>query len=172
VGLPLINRYLLIPAVAYALFGAFFLLGWHLLPSSYARHAWTIAGALAAVALIASIPGQVHDLSQIHQFAEERRSQQDQIKALGEIARRSGWGRLCSRVYVTTYQEVPAFAYWSHVSPARVSPIIPPAPGEGPNLLLTNHYGRALIVLQAYLEQPRGAKVVATTPEWRMLSKC
>lgn len=86
-GLPLIERYLVLPAVALALLAAAAATGWFSQPAGVARRRWMVLGLAmlgAAVVLIPSETGRLRDVSAV---ADERSDRQRALRSLASHLR-------------------------------------------------------------------------------------
>jgi hypothetical protein len=132
-GLPLLTRYLLPAAVMLCLFCAVVVFGWRLLDRGGTRSVWMLAGAIAAVVLVASAPADVRRTRHVRSFIETRHEAQ---AGLGEFARRRDVARLLAGCRVTTSSRraVPDLAFALDrpltdfaVGPVRVARFVAPA---------------------------------------------
>ncbi|MEA2126834.1 MAG: hypothetical protein QOI80_3616 [Solirubrobacteraceae bacterium] len=88
-GLPLLGRYLLLPALMLIVFAGLAVLGW----TADRRPAWRLLGAAAAIAVIAGIPADVRALQDANAFGARLVRAQDSLRA----AVRATEGRGCDR---------------------------------------------------------------------------
>jgi hypothetical protein len=117
-GLPVLARYLLVPAVGLALFCAAGVAGW---AEGERRGEWLAGAAVLAIALLASLPATVRDLRDQRGFLATRRAVQAQLRADVGDPRVAAAVDRCGAVAVPEYQPVPLVAYWLARSPARVA---------------------------------------------------
>jgi hypothetical protein len=107
-GLPILGRYLLLPATLLAIFCGAGALGWLRLPHDHPwRRRWAILGALVLVALAAFTPRQVERISDLRgSIATQRQivSDLDDLADSGAISRR------CGLVAVPNHRPVPLLA--------------------------------------------------------------
>jgi len=81
-GLPLIERYLVLPALALTFFAAAATVGWPALPHRPPRRAWMV-GAIAVLGLGAALlPAQVRELRDVREQAAERRDHQLALRSI------------------------------------------------------------------------------------------
>ena len=120
-GLPVLTRYLLVPAAVLALFAAVAVLGWLALPADAPqRRPWMAAGALAAVLMLVSVPGTIDDNRAQASFMDGRREVQD---GLLEIIRGPGGRELverCETIATVDPRPAPLIAYWLDRAPDAV----------------------------------------------------
>jgi hypothetical protein len=116
-GLPLLQRYFYVPAVAIALFAAVVLVGWRDLPPGRSRTAWMAAAAVAAVLLVAGAIDDVQRLDRLRDFTSERRrlesALQDAVQSPGARTALHD----CPPVAVPDQLMTPLVAFWSGLRP-------------------------------------------------------
>ncbi len=109
-GLPILGRYLLLPATILVLFAAAGVLGWLALPAGDPRRrVWQAFGALTVVVLLAFTPAQLDRITSLRRALER----QEQIQ--GDLARLVGNDRLpsgCTPVTVPNRRPIPLLALW------------------------------------------------------------
>ena len=114
-GLPILGRYLLVPAAILAVFcgaGAF---GWAELPRGHPwRRRWAWFGALTLVGLIVFIPPQVDRIGDLRDALRIQDGIQDDLHALTPRFP-------CTPVTVPNHRPVPLLALWLDVDPARIA---------------------------------------------------
>lgn len=94
-GLPVLGRYLLLPAAMLVLFAAVAVLGWSAMAGAdRARRRWMAGGVVAAAIVLAGVPGDARRLHDIRDFGARRHAVQDDLRA----AVRAVADRKCARV--------------------------------------------------------------------------
>ncbi len=94
-GLPLLGRYLLLPATMLILFAGLAVFGWTALgPHERRRRLWQVGGAAAAVVVLAGVPSDVRALRDARTYGALRHEVQDGLRA----AVRATDGRRCGRL--------------------------------------------------------------------------
>jgi hypothetical protein len=117
-GLPIVTRYMLLPAALLSTFAGAAVFGWLELPAGAARRrAWIAVGAVAALALIAFVPSQAHRLD--HTFDALARQQTDR-DALLALVNRGTISMRCGPIGVPNHRPVPLLALYLHVRPGLV----------------------------------------------------
>ncbi len=115
-GLPILGRYLLLPAALLAIFcgaGAF---GWlTLAPDHPWRRRWLAAGVVVLLALAAFTPRQVERIESLHRAIAVQRGISDDLERLAETG---PLRRACGPVAVPNHRLVPLLALWLE-RPAR-----------------------------------------------------
>jgi hypothetical protein len=118
--LPLLIRYLFLPALMLALFCAFAVFGW-VDAEPDRRRLWLIGGVVAGVVVAAFVPTQAGRLADGHEFAQARSTvQRDLHDLIGRPAVRSAAVR-CGHVHVPDPRPRPLVAYWLGRDPATVT---------------------------------------------------
>ena len=147
-GLPILGRYLLLPAAILTIFAAAGVLGWLALPpDDPRRRPWQAFGALVAVALLAFTPGQVDRISDL------RRALRIQKGIQGDLARLVADDRLpraCTPVTVPNRRPIPLLALWLDRPPQSFATAQDTAPTRG--VLLQPASAR---VAEDYILDPR-----------------
>jgi len=115
-GLPLLGRYLLLPAAILAVFCAAGALGWRRLAAGHPwRRRWQSAAALVGVGLLAFVPAQVERLERLRASLGGQRAIHDDLRALtGAMA------SACSPLAVPSHRAVPLLALWLDRAPRSV----------------------------------------------------
>lgn len=117
-GLPIDTRYVFLEAAILCAFCAACLCGWALLaPGHRARRAWAAVGALIALAMVASIPGQYEEAH--HQLANLSRQEAIQNELIA-LARRSAIDPRCGPVGVPNHAPIPLLALYMGTRPGRI----------------------------------------------------
>ena len=119
-GLPVLARYLLVPAIVLALFCAVACLGWTALErDDPIRLPWTIAGLVLAAVLAVTLASDLGEIGDVKQFAADRRAVQTDLEAVAKAPQVAQAIDRCGGVTVPEYQPVPLLAYWLGRSPRR-----------------------------------------------------
>ncbi|MGI8622697.1 MAG: hypothetical protein ACR2NB_04215, partial [Solirubrobacteraceae bacterium] len=118
-GLPILGRYLLLPAAILAIFAAAGVFGWLALePGDPRRRPWQAFAVLTAVALVAFAPAQVDRLTSL------RRALSVQEGIQGDLSRLVGDDRLpadCVPITVPNRRPIPLLALWLDVRPQALA---------------------------------------------------
>lgn len=163
-GLPILGRYLLLPAAILTLFAAAGVLGWLALePDDPRRRPWQAFGALVAVALLAFAPAQLDRISDL------RRALRIQAGIQGDLARLVADDALrpgCVPVTVPNRRPIPLLALWLDRPPQSFATAQDGAPARG--VLLQPASAR---VAAAYILDPRDRdrSVPAPPPAFRRI---
>ncbi len=128
-GLPILGRYLLLPAAILTLFAAAGALGWLALPAGDPRRRpWQAFGALVAVTLVAFAPGQVDRLADLRRALRI----QDGIQAdLGRLVADDRLPAGCTPVTVPNRRPIPLLALWLDRPPQAFASAQERAPRRG-----------------------------------------
>ncbi len=110
-GLPIITRYVLLPAALLAIFAGAGAFGWRDLPAGRQKTWWARFGALALVALVAFVPSQA---GRIQRLGDALRTQEAIQADLGDIVRD---GVPCLPLAVPNRRPIPLLALWLKVDP-------------------------------------------------------
>jgi hypothetical protein len=130
--LPLINRYLLIPSAALALFCAAGLTAFVWLhPEGRMRRAGVAISIVTAVMLIADVPALIDDLNFRLDRSGNRQALYDGLLSLADTAQGRGLVANCERVQVAIYRPVPALAYKLRIRPSKVIVVRPAKAKDG-----------------------------------------
>jgi len=128
-GLPILGRYLLLPAAILTLFAAAGALGWLALPAGDPRRRpWQAFGALVAMTLLVFAPGQVERIGDL------RRALRIQESIQGDLARLVADDRLppgCAPVTVPNRRPIPLLALWLDRPPQAFATAQDGAPARG-----------------------------------------
>jgi hypothetical protein len=115
-GLPILSRYLLLPAVMLALFAGVSLAGWRCVPSTRARRAWATGAAASLVLVAITVAGDRTELDRVTTYAHETRATQDSLHSLtGSLG-----SPPCRPVRVVHFRMRPLVAYWLEVEPGSI----------------------------------------------------
>jgi hypothetical protein len=171
-GLPLLVRYLLLPAVMLALFGALAALGWT--TPGEGRRAWMAAGAVALVALAIGLPGDVRAVRDAVAFTDEREAIHADLRELTDEL-----DVACDAVWVPDHRARPLVALWLDLPPDRVRTGLPAQ--DEPGLVLTYATPAAAERFALNLAQqppagdaaaPPGRRRIAANRSWRAYARC
>lgn len=133
-GLPILGRYLLLPAALLAIFcgaGAF---GWSGLPAEHPwRRRWIAAAAVVGLALIVFTPKQVDRIDRLRANINLQREIRDDLH---DIAQRVPDG--CRPLVVPNHRPVPLLALWLDIRPGEIEGLSTPEPSFGTIFLPAN----------------------------------
>jgi hypothetical protein len=174
-GLPVLQRFLFLPAALACLFAAVAALGWRALPRrDRLRAPWRSAGVVVIAVMLAFVPA---DLARIAQMRDRTLSEDRVHTELRELVRRpvprAALGR-CRTVYVPTGQPIPSLALWTDLRPRRFSAdlgrsrlgaLLAPRSSAAEALLL----GRPG---ELAIEAPAGHRPIGHTGSWALTSGC
>lgn len=116
-GLPILGRYLLLPATLLAIFCAGAVFGWRRLAPGRWRRRWQAAAALTAVALLAFAPAQAHRLERLR---NSMGAQADIHYDLRSLAETPAFASGCRPVGVPNHRLVPHLALWLDERPSSL----------------------------------------------------
>jgi hypothetical protein len=117
-GLPILGRYLLLPATLLAIACGAGALGWTQLAAGHPwRRRWQVVGALVLVALAVFTPRQVQRIDSLRSAIAIQRDIRDDLHALADQPPlRSG----CRPVAVPNHRPVPLLALWLDLPPREI----------------------------------------------------
>ena len=177
-GLPILGRYLLLPASILAIFcgaGAF---GWLGLPREHPRRrVWAWFGAVTLVALLAFIPAQAGRLDALH----DALARQSQIQQDLEDLVRVPPGAIrpsCKPVAVPNHRPVPLLALWLDVRPEAIVPATRRRTVRGTYVAPADADVAADYILdprdvdRRIAPPPPGFAPVARNDSWHVLARC
>jgi hypothetical protein len=176
-GLPLLVRYLLVPAAMLALFCAVGLFGWLSLSRDAAlRYAWAALALILGGVLIGSVPADSRRIRSTEQWNELYREIQGDLHQLVRAGPAQAAERKCvPPIYVPNYRVVPMLAYWLDRNPTSFSASEP----LGNGLVLTPRSAKvaAALVLDPReqapsLQPPAMFRVVAVNRSWKLSARC
>jgi hypothetical protein len=110
--LPLIGRYLLLPAAMLAIFFAFAALGWLDFAPEGFRRRWMIVGAVLLAAFLAFAPANVSGLSNMRDGIQLRGKIEDDLRSLTRDPAAAPLFERCAPVYVPNHRPVPILAWY------------------------------------------------------------
>jgi hypothetical protein len=120
-GLPILGRYLLLPAALLATFCGAGALGWLRLSAGHPwRGRWRAIGVLALLALVAFIPRQVERIGDLRSALRIQREIRDDLRALARAPAFAAADRACSPVTVPNHRPVPHLALWLDRRPREI----------------------------------------------------
>ena len=151
-GLPVTDRFLFLPGVALALFGAYFAVGWTGRPPGPLRRAWMLPGVGVVAGLLVSAPPQASRLDDLAGVLAGKREVGADLRGLATSPAGEPL-RSCSPVWAQSIQPLPALAYHARRSFAAISP--PEAQPRGRGVLVAPATPR--VAELAYDTGPRGA---------------
>ncbi|HUR86853.1 MAG TPA: hypothetical protein VMY78_16080 [Solirubrobacteraceae bacterium] len=114
-GLPIISRYLLLPAIVLALFAGGGVFAWRDLLPGAQRTWWARFGALALVAMLAFVPSQARRIDRLGNALSTQESIQ---RRLADIVRP---GVPCGPLTVPNRRPIPLLALWLQRDPATIA---------------------------------------------------
>jgi len=112
-GLPILGRYLLLPAALLAVFAGAGVFGWRTLGEHPWRRRWAVIGAALLVAFAAFTPAQVN---RIESLRSAMHTQADILADLHAISDAIA----CEPVAVPNHRPVPHIALWTGIRPAEI----------------------------------------------------
>lgn len=128
-GLPLIGRYLVLPAAALTFFVAAAALGWRVLPPGTTRRAWTGGGIAMLVAGTMLLPAQVRQLRNLRELAADQRGRQLALRSIAAYLRDTP--ARCV-VQVPSFQDVQAMVLFGDLEPRQIRAADRPADRQRP----------------------------------------
>jgi hypothetical protein len=171
-GLPIITRYLLLPAIVLALFAGAGVFGWRDLLPGAQRTWWARFGALALAGLLVFVPTQVRAIDRLDVALAKQEAIQGR---LGDIVRD---GLPCAPVAVPNRRPIPLLALWLERDPATMTDAQSAVPVRGTYL-----YPRTAKVARDYIldARDRDRRVppppadfarLRGNPDWLLFSRC
>ncbi len=128
-GLPIITRYLLLPATLLAIFAGAGVFGWRDLPDGAQRMWWARFAALALVVLLLYIPSQATRIDRLGDALRRQESIQ------GDLARVVRDGVPCRPLTVPNRRPIPLLALWLKVDPGAIADAQEQPPARGTYLV-------------------------------------
>jgi hypothetical protein len=117
--LPLLGRYLFLPAAMLAIFFGFGALGWIDWERGDLRRWWAIGGTALLAVFVAFLPASVSGLDDLRDGVQLRGRIQDDLRDLS-TGPQEGLLRRCSPVYVPNHRPVPVLAYYLDRPPDEI----------------------------------------------------
>ncbi len=155
-GLPLLVRYLLLPATLLTMFAALAAFGWTTEPRG---RGWIAGGAVACALLAVSVPGRARDLADLRDISRPRIRVQDDLRTL---LLRAAADR-CGTIGIPDPRARPLVAFWLRRDPdtlpsGRGDLILRPATAEAAAAIALQNPGPA--------GPPPGTATVARNASW------
>jgi hypothetical protein len=175
--LPLLIRYLVVPAAILALFCGVASFGWLNLPHSPQRSVWLAACPFLLLPLLLSIPQDHKRVETAKRWAAAQRHAQDTLRSVATGPATAEWIQRCpSPVYVPNHRVVPLLAYWLDRPPADFASV-PQAPTRGLVIVPANPVIAATLILDPHEprpgpEPPPTFQPVARTSAWTLYARC
>ena len=175
-GLPILGRYLLLPAAILALFCAAGVLGWRLLePEHPRRRLWMAWGAVTVVLLIVFTPAQVNRITDLRKALRI----QSHIQAdLGGLVRAGAFSSRCRAVTVPNHRPVPLLALWLDRDPTLIGSAEAKLPQSGAYVVPASQQVAKDYVLdprdpvQATPKAPPGFARASSNASWIVYQRC
>jgi hypothetical protein len=170
-GLPIITRYLLLPAALLSVFCGAALFGWRCLPDGdRRRRPWLALAALTAVLLVAFAPAQARRLDRLEDSIATQERILDDLDALPAAALR------CAPLAVTNRRPIPHLALGFGVAPQDVLVGAPPRArtyvGPASRRVAEEFVFDARDPVRVLPRLPPGFARVAGNRSWTVLSRC
>ncbi|MGI8630956.1 MAG: hypothetical protein ACR2NA_00160 [Solirubrobacterales bacterium] len=177
VGLPLISRYLTVPAAGLLVLCGATLVGWGRLPAGRAREAWRLAAAAGGLLLLLTTPFQAQRLVDLHGRSVDRDKIQNDLVALAQQPGASRAIARCPRVYVPNHRPVPILAWALERSPREILSAAVEPPGDGAFVAPRDERVKRLFTLDRRdptpldATPPEGYREVAGNRSWVLLTR-
>lgn len=120
VDLPLIGRYLFLPAAMLAVFFGFAALGWLSGQPGQVRRWWSIGGVALLVALAAFTPASIGGLDRLRDGVQLRGEMEDDLRSLTRSSPAQATLERCASVYVPNHRLVPILAWYLDREPDEI----------------------------------------------------
>ena len=176
-GLPLLIRYLLLPAALLGLFAAFALTGWSAVGGTGPlRAAWAVGAAVLVVWVIAGVPAERDSLASLGALTRERAGLERELRAL--VARPDARRRIerCGPLYAANSRPVPVIAQRLRLAPERIRSAVYERPTGGTYLSPEPGTGRRYLLdarePQTDPAPPAGFRPVARNGAWQLSARC
>lgn len=171
-GLPIITRYVLLPAALLAIFAGAGAFGWRDLPPGPQRTWWARFAALAIVVLALFVPSQAARIDRLGDALQR----QEAIQAdLGDLIRD---GVPCEPLAVPNRRPIPLLSLWRELDPAAIEDAQSRAPARGTYLVpRTPKVASDYILDKRDLDRevrpaPAGFRTVRSNESWVAASRC
>jgi hypothetical protein len=176
--LPLLVRYLLLPAAMLALFFAVAAFGWLNVPQgTMQRRVWLAACPLVVLLLLLSVPRDRDRLSKVRRWADTQEATQSDLRDLAGSSSMARWRERCPRrIFVPTHGIVPSLAYWLD-EPASHFVLGPAEPGGGLFISPASAAVAATVTLDPNeprfdIRPPPTFERVASNRSWILYARC
>jgi hypothetical protein len=175
-GLPIVTRYVFLPAAILAVFAGAGVFGWRSLDADDAhRRQWMVLSLVVVALLAAYGPSQIHRLQKTSRaLALQQRIRDD----LGDLVSQGVISPRCGSVAVPNHRAVPLLAARLEIPPARVVSAQLRRPTTGTYLAPANAEVERNFLLDPHdpgrftASAPRGFSEVARNRSWRVLERC
>jgi hypothetical protein len=176
-GLPLLTRYLLIPAVMLALFCGFAAFGWfHIAKRTPLQRLWVVGSLAMGIALALSIPATVRELRQARSLVEARRAIQSDLNDLTKPASARRWLQDCPEIRVSSTRAVPLLAFWLQRPPNAIMPLRAKMPARGALVIARSDDTYRQFALDPgdlhRARPPRGFRRIGANESWALYVRC
>jgi hypothetical protein len=177
--LPLLTRYLLVPAAMLALLCAAGLGAFEWSPPGRRRLLGLAIGAAVAAALATTVSGTRAGLALDRERVADGRAMNRALIRLADVAQARGLERGCAPVQAATHRAIPALAYRLGVRPSRVRVVVPSRARRGvvfsalPAALIGDVGLYPGVTIRAQeLVPPRGFRRLAANHWWSLAGRC
>ncbi|MEA2319668.1 MAG: hypothetical protein QOD44_3857 [Solirubrobacteraceae bacterium] len=175
--LPLLVRYLLVPAVMLCLFSGLLAFGWTVVPrGDRGWRAWVAAGVVCLAVAAAYAPRQARTLRDARAAAVATAAVQDDLRRIADTrAFRSAAAR-CPTLWVPDARPRPLLAFWLERSPASIR--VAGRPAGGLAVVYATPEAARRFALTAPLPPagsdalPAGGRLVARNASWLVAADC
>jgi hypothetical protein len=117
-GLPILGRYLLLPAALLAVFAGAGAFGWLQLPRDHPwRRRWSLVGAATLLSFAVLAPAQASRIEDLHRAMAIQR---EILADLQDLTQTPAFERGCRPVAVPNHRPVPHIALWTGIPPAAI----------------------------------------------------
>ena len=176
-GLPLLYRYLGLPAAMLAVFAPVAVAGWRIVAPGPTRNAWMAIGAVLGVVLAVGVPRTADQLGNVDGFLESRLAIQRDLDRLADapVVRREL--ARCPRLYVPDHKPTPLLSVWLHRRPDTIR-MLPAGSAEAVFVLYATRVAAVEYSLAAPAPPPSDLigsgrlRVIYENPSWRVYSGC
>jgi len=171
-GLPIITRYVLLPASLLAIFAGAGVFGWRDLPAGAQRTWWARFGALALVVLVAFVPSQA---GRIERLGDALQTQAAIQADLGDIVRD---GVRCEPLVVSNRRPIPLLALWLELDPRAIVDAQSRLPARGTYIVPRSGKVARDYILdrrdrdRRIAQPPRNSPVTGSNASWNATDVC
>jgi hypothetical protein len=174
-GLPIVTRYVFLPAAILAVFAGAGVFGWTSVEDDARRRRWMFFALVSVLLLIAFLPSQVHRLQKTSRaLAVQQRIRDD----LGDLVSQGAISAGCAPIAVPNHRPVPLLAARLEIPPGRIvsaqlarpthGTYVAPATAEVQrNFLLDPHDPHRFTA-----SVPQGFKKTVSNRSWRVYTRC